>query len=84
MERSPGSDKLVCQHGYVRWADFQLCRMESGGYGLVVPCELGDHWLGPERNVPGRYTVGLEAVTWPTILEAFAAREAWCMQQQGQ
>ncbi len=76
MARSTGSDKLVCQHVYFRWADFQLCRMEHGGYGLIVPCELADHWLTPDMDTPGRYVVSLTSFGYPSSVASLAARDA--------
>ena len=60
IARSTGMDGLACQHRYRRWADFQLCRLEGGtGYGLVIPCELGDHWRASDAATPARYAVDL-------------------------
>jgi hypothetical protein len=82
MARSTGTDKLVCQHGYFRWADLVLCRLEGCCFGLVVPCQFGDHWLAPDAEKPGRYVVGLEAHAWPSSTAAIAARDAWRQQER--
>jgi hypothetical protein len=77
MARSTGTDGLACQHRDWRWADFQLCRMEGGsGYGLVMPCELSDHWLVPDAATPGRHRVDLQPHAWPSSTAAIGARDA--------
>jgi hypothetical protein len=86
MARSSGTDKLVCQHGYFRWTDWQLCRMPGSGFALVAPCEFGDHYLAPESGSSGtgRLAVGMTAHAWPSSVEALAARDAWRLQGEGQ
>jgi hypothetical protein len=79
MVQSTGTDKPVCQHSY--W-QFQLVGWEHGGYGLVCPCERGDHWLAPDPATPGAYMVSLEPFAWLTSLDAVAARDAWRSQER--
>jgi hypothetical protein len=56
--------------------------MEGGsGYGLVIPCELGDRWLEPDPETPSRYAVGLEPHVWPSSTAALGARDAWRTQE---
>jgi len=76
MPRSTGNDKLVCQHDSFRWIDLELIRT-SKGYGVIAPCQLGDHWLAPDPGQPGRYRIGLVEHYWPSSVDAINARAEW-------
>lgn len=79
MARATGSDKLVCSHtGGWRWVDFELMRA-SGGYAIIAPCALGDHFLAPTDQ--GRYVVGLTPHYFASAVEATGARDAWRIQE---
>jgi hypothetical protein len=72
---SGSKSPLVCSHsGGWQWVDFGLCKM-AGGYGVLVVCSLGDHWIAPDAAEPGRLAEGFEPHAWPMSARATAAQD---------
>lgn len=75
--------QLRCRDGHFEMAEFEI-KGQADGFWMWVACEFdghrGGHWLAPDPAQPGRLAVTSEPYSWPSALEAYAARDRWAEQ----